>query len=109
MARSNPFAKLAQSLRRAAFCNTLRVPTSDGLAMARELVRVLQARRSFFEGAAGLAAGALVAAHPRLVRAAKKTVNVDVAIIGGGLAGLLAPIASPPPATGGRASWRAPP
>lgn len=89
MARSNPFAKLAQSLRRAAFCDTLRVPTSDGLAMAREMERMLHARRSFLKGAAGLAAGALVAAHPRSVRAAKKTLNVDVAIIGGGLAGLV--------------------
>ncbi len=87
MARSPLFAKLTRSLRSARALHRGGVPTAEGLEAARAR-RIEQSRRQFLAAAGGVAAGSALVAHPRAVRAAQP-VNVDVAIVGAGLAGLV--------------------
>jgi monoamine oxidase len=89
MARSPLFAKLAQTLRSAQAIARRGLPTREGLDAERAERRRRQSRRQFLAAAGGIAATGAALAHPRLVQAAPKTINVDVAIVGAGLAGLV--------------------
>jgi monoamine oxidase len=88
MTRTDLFARLLHSLRLASDLERRGVPTREGLESARAAARARTGRRGFMTGAAGLAGAWALGAHPRSVRAGQTT-NVDVAIVGAGLAGLV--------------------
>ncbi len=88
MTRTDLFARLLQSLRLASELEQRGIPTPEGLETARAAARARTGRRQLMTGAAGLAGAWALGAHPRSVRAGQST-NVDVAIVGAGLAGLV--------------------
>lgn len=94
MARSRLFDQLRHVARVARFCDAQGLRTRDGLARLDELAdarRRALSRRGFVRGAGALAAGAAIgAALPRGRALARPASNpVRIAIVGGGLAGLV--------------------
>ncbi len=85
MARTPTFARLASSMHVAQVARRLDISSAEAVARAGAARAV--GRRTFLKGAAGIAGG-LALGHPRLVHA-KPAPNVDVAIVGAGLAGLV--------------------
>lgn len=92
MSHSRLFADLLRELRIAKMCNDLGISTKEGLERAEEKqhqdAKRAQSRRTFLRNA-GLAAGALgLAGLPRRAFAAPSS-RLRVAIVGGGLGGLV--------------------
>jgi phytoene dehydrogenase-like protein len=88
MPRTPIFAQLARTLRIAHAAATAKVDAPEAVELARASETSRLRRRTLFKGALG-AGGALLVGHPRLLRAGQAP-NVDVAIIGAGIAGLAA-------------------
>jgi monoamine oxidase len=63
-------------------------PTREGIQAAHARRRIEKTRRQFLATAGAVAGTSALLAHPRSVRAAQP-INVDVAIVGAGLAGLV--------------------
>ncbi|MBK8940411.1 MAG: FAD-dependent oxidoreductase [Polyangiaceae bacterium] len=87
MPRTPIFAQLARTLRIAHAAATAKVDAREAVELARASETSRLRRRTLFKGALG-AGGALLVGHPRLLRAGQAP-NVDVAIVGAGLAGLV--------------------
>jgi monoamine oxidase len=94
MARTPIFDALTRAIRIARFCEEKGIPTDEGVELAREIDARAQARRwsrrEFLAGAGTVAAVAACAvpSERRRVDLAAINPNVDVAIVGAGLAGL---------------------
>lgn len=92
MARSEVFARLARALRIAKYCDDNGLPTAEGVQRVAAAEQAHRAsRRAFLQGLGGAAAltvagGLLSPRRARAVQAGKA--NVDIAIVGAGLAGL---------------------
>lgn len=85
MARSALFLRVLSDLRLAASCSQQQVSLAQGFEQ-RELGRLQLPRRDLIRT---LGAGAILAGAPRTVWAAPEKSTLDVAIVGGGLAGLV--------------------
>ncbi len=95
MSRSTSFANLARAIRIGLFCERNGIPTREGIEMAAALenrVRAGERSRRAFLGDVGLAGAAGVAATVlgpvRGALAVPQPPDVDVAIVGAGMAGL---------------------
>jgi monoamine oxidase len=98
MSRSPHFSKLRRALRVARFCHAHGLPTAEGLEMAAEIDRRRRRerlerleRRRFLKGlgaSAALGAAGALAGPSRRLFAAPPPIDVDVGIVGAGLAGL---------------------
>lgn len=85
MSRSLLMRELRRVARTAAAADRHHLSTADALARRAEAID----RRAFLAGAGGAAiVGAAAAAMPRVARAAPRSVNASVAVIGAGMAGL---------------------
>ena len=82
MSHSPLFADIMRSMKLARFCERHRISTREGLERRAETRHQLLRRRSFL-GSAGAAM-----MLPRIGRAAPPQLDVDVAVVGAGLAGL---------------------
>lgn len=89
MARSRAFHDLLRTARIARYCDRHGLTTRDGIArLAQTAEKRHAAKRTRREVLAGLGAAAAVGLTPWRSALAKRPPNVDVAIVGGGIAGL---------------------
>src|SRR4030095_14310237 len=89
MARSNAFRDLVRIARIACLCDRRGLTTDQGFAQFTQAVeRRSAAMKTRREALAGLGAAAAMGPVPRRKALAKRPPNADIAIVGGGIAGL---------------------